>query len=79
MSLALQKSEILILDNLCYRITKSQRLRHKESISLTANQTNKTTDLNVNLTPEKNEIYFLEEIDWIGPTRHMFQYPKTLN
>jgi len=76
MSLALQKGEILVLDSIAYRITKSQRMRHKESITFTSSQTDKTTDLSTNLTPEKEQIYFIEEIDWIGPTRHMFQYPK---
>lgn len=75
-SLALSKGEILVLDGIAYRIEKAQRLIHKETITLTASQTGKLTDLSTNLTPDNNQIYFLEDIDWTGPTRHSFQYPK---
>lgn len=76
MSLALEKGNILVLDGLAYRIDKAQRLIHKETITFTASQTDKLSDLNTNLTPDNKQIYFLEEIDWQGPTRHSFQYPK---
>jgi len=71
----LEKGEILILDNIAYRIGATERLKYKEAIALTAGQTDKITDV-TNLKPEDKEIYYIEELDWSGPTRHQFQYPK---
>lgn len=73
---ALSEGQILVLDGIAYSITKAQRLFHEESISLTASQTDLLTDLKTNLTPDNDQIYFLEDIDWVGPTRHGMQYPK---
>ena len=74
--LALSKGQILVLDNIAYRVTKAERLIDKETVSLTANQTGVTTDLKTNLTPDPGQIFFLEDMDFTGPTRHSIQYPK---
>jgi hypothetical protein len=71
----LEKGEILILDKIAYRIGQVERLIYVEPISLDAGQTDKLTDVK-NLTPEDKEIYHIEELDWSGPTRHQFQYPR---
>lgn len=74
--LALTQGEILVLDGIAYQITKAQRLFHEETITLAASATDSPTDLKANLTPDNDQIYFLEDIDWVGPTRHLLQYPK---
>ena len=74
--LALSAGEILVLDGIAYQITKAQRLFHEETIALNASQTDLLTDLKTNLTPDNDQIYFLEDLDWVGPTRHSIQYPK---
>jgi hypothetical protein len=74
--LALSQGEILVLDGIAYQIDKAQRLFHEETISLTASQTDLLSDLKANLTPDNNQIFFLEDLDWVGPTRHLIQYPK---
>jgi hypothetical protein len=74
--LALSKGQILVIDNIAYRIKKAQRLIDKETVTLTASQTGVITDLKTNLTPDNDQIYLLEDLDFTGPTRHSFQYPK---
>ena len=71
----LEMGEILILDKIAYRIGRVERLIYVESISLDAGETDKLTDVK-NLKPEDKEIYFIEELDWSGPTRHQLQYPR---
>jgi len=71
----LEKGEILILDKIAYRIGRVERLVYVETVSLEAGQTDKLTDVK-NLTPEDKEIYYVEELDWRGPTRHQLQYPR---
>jgi hypothetical protein len=74
--LALSEGQILVLDGIAYEITKAQRLIDKETITLTALQTAAVNDLKANLTPDNTQIYFLEDLDFVGPTRNTLQYPK---
>lgn len=76
MGLVLTEGQILALNGIAYQITKAQRLFHEESISLAASVTDALNDLKANLTPDNDQIYFLQEIDWMGPSRHLLQYPK---
>jgi len=65
----LEKGEILVLDKIAYRIGCVERLIYVDPVSLGAGETDKLTDVK-NLTPEDAEIYYIEELDWSGPTRH---------
>jgi len=71
----LEKGEILVLDKIAYRIGRVERLIYVEPVSLGAGETDKLSDVK-NLTPEDAEIYYIEELDWSGPTRHQLQYPR---
>ena len=72
----LDVNDVLVLDGLVYQITKVQRMRDKETVSLAANTSAIINDLKQNLTPDNDQVYFLEEFTFTGPTTHMLQYPK---